>query len=209
MNIRRTIPLLLAPLLVLAAACGDDERRDERRAPHPPAARRRRQRGAGCHRRHRRRHDDGRIGATDGTAADTTTGGSAASGDTAGGGGGAITVGSADFAESQLLAQIYGQALAEAGFDVDYQLGIGAREVYFEAIESGEIDLVPEYTDSLLSFVLRRDDPDASPEATNVEEQVSRARRGAARRVSRCSPRRRPRTRTSSPARPRPPRSTG
>ena len=52
-------------------------------------------------------------------------------------------------------------------------MAIGAREIYFDAIESGEVDLVPEYTNSLLSFVLRRDDPDALPEATNVEEQVT------------------------------------
>ena len=50
---------------------------------------------------------------------------------------------------------------------------IGSREVYYPAIETGEIDLLPEYTNSLLSFVLRQDDPDASPQATNVEEQLA------------------------------------
>ena len=158
-NMRRTIPLVLAPLLVLAAACGDDDpdTTSETTAASAPAA----------------TEAPAATDAPDGTAAETTTGGSAAPGDTAGGGGGAITIGSADFPESQLLAQIYGQALAEAGFDVDYQLAIGAREIYFDAIESGEVDLVPEYTNSLLSFVLRRDDPDALPEATNVEEQIA------------------------------------
>ena len=136
MNIRRTIPLLLAPLLVLAAACGDDD-------------------------------DSG--SAT--TAAGVTT--TAASGASTPAGGGTVVVGSADFPESQLLAQIYGQALAKAGFDVEYQLAIGAREVYFKAIESGEIDLVPEYTNSLLSFVLRLEDPNALPKATNVESQLT------------------------------------
>jgi osmoprotectant transport system substrate-binding protein len=82
---------------------------------------------------------------------------------------GAIIVGSADFPESQLLAQIYGQALAAAGFDVSYELGIGSREVYFGAIEGGEVDLVPEYTGSLLSFVLAPE----QPTATNVEEQIA------------------------------------
>ena len=42
---------------------------------------------------------------------------------------GAIVVGSANFPESELLAQIYGQALAAAGFDVSYELDIGSREV--------------------------------------------------------------------------------
>ena len=44
--------------------------------------------------------------------------------------------------------------------------------MYYGAIESGEVDLVPEYTNSLLSFVLRQDDPNAVPEATNVDEQI-------------------------------------
>ena len=82
---------------------------------------------------------------------------------------GAITVGSADFPESQLLAQIYGQALEAAGFDVSYELGIGSREAYYGAIEGGEVGLVPEYTGSLLSFVLAPE----QPEAANVDEQLA------------------------------------
>lgn len=81
----------------------------------------------------------------------------------------AVVVGSANFPESELLAQIYGQALAAAGFDVSYQLAIGSREVYFPAIEDGEIDLLPEYTNSLLSFILAPE----SPSATTVAEQVA------------------------------------
>jgi osmoprotectant transport system substrate-binding protein len=81
---------------------------------------------------------------------------------------GAITVGSADFPESQLLAQIYGQALEAAGFDVSYELGIGSREAYYGAIEGGEVGLVPEYTGSLLSFLVAPDQPDAA----NVDEQL-------------------------------------
>ena len=83
--------------------------------------------------------------------------------------GGEITVGSADFPESQLLAQIYGQALEAAGFDVSYELGIGSREAYYGAIEGGEVDLVPEYTGSLLSFLIAPE----QPEAANVEEQLA------------------------------------
>jgi osmoprotectant transport system substrate-binding protein len=145
-NIRRTIPLLLAPLLVLAAACGDD---DSDSSATTAAA----------------------VTTVAGAATPTTATG--ASTPTSGGAGGKIVVGSANFPENELLAQIYGQALAKAGFDVDYKLSIGAREVYYKAIESGEIDLVPEYTNSLLSFVLRLKDPNALPKATNVEEQVT------------------------------------
>ena len=81
----------------------------------------------------------------------------------------ALTVGSADFNESQLLAEIYGQALQLVGFDVSFEHGIGAREVYFGAVDNAELDLVPEYTGSLLAFLLAPDQPDA----TTVEEQVA------------------------------------
>lgn len=63
-----------------------------------------------------------------------------------------ITIGSADFPESVLLAEIYAEALRQQGLEVDTQHRIGAREAYTDAIEGGEIDLVPEYTGNLLAF---------------------------------------------------------
>jgi osmoprotectant transport system substrate-binding protein len=87
-----------------------------------------------------------------------------------------VTVGSANFPENQLLAEIYGQALEANGITVERSLNIGSREVYFAAIDSGEIDLLPEYTNSLLSYTLRLDDPEARPAATNIDEQVEELR---------------------------------
>ena len=174
---RRSLSLLLPPLLVVAAACGEDEDDSAPEATTAPTADTTTATGE------QTGTTGGDTDTTTGEETGTTTGEpDATTGDTdagtggttgGSGAGGSITVGSADFPESQLLAQIYGQQLAAAGFDVDYQLSIGAREVYFAAIESGEIDLVPEYTNSLLSFVLRQSDPEALPEATNVEEQVT------------------------------------
>ena len=120
------------------------------------------------------------CGDDDDTADDTSvTTGAAASPDTtggsdgtAGGGSGEITVGSADFPESQLLAEIYGQSLAAAGFEVSYQPAIGAREIYYDAIAEGEIDLIPEYTGSLLAELVKRHDL-GDLEATTVEDQVA------------------------------------
>lgn len=86
---------------------------------------------------------------------------------------GQLTVGSANFPENHLLAEIYGQALEARGFTVGRSLNIGSREVYFAALVNGEIDLLPEYTNSLLSYALRQDDPDARPTATNIAEQVT------------------------------------
>jgi osmoprotectant transport system substrate-binding protein len=71
-----------------------------------------------------------------------------------------ITVGSANFAESQILAEIYAGALKDKGYDVKTKLNIGAREAYFPALEKGSIDMFPEYTGSALSYLAK--DPSAS-----------------------------------------------
>lgn len=71
-----------------------------------------------------------------------------------------ITIGSANFAESQILAEIYAAVLADKGYDVDTRLNIGARETYFPALKNGSIDLFPEYTGSALSYLAK--DPSAS-----------------------------------------------
>lgn len=85
-----------------------------------------------------------------------------------------FVIGSADFPENQLLAEIYGQQLAKAGFKVDYKPAIGAREVYYKAISASppEITLVPEYTNSLLSYVSKLKDPNAAPDATTIADQA-------------------------------------
>ncbi len=68
-------------------------------------------------------------------------------------GGPKIIVGSFGFAESEVLAQIYGAALRNAGADVEYRLKLGNREVVAPALESGEIHMVPEYLGNYLAFL--------------------------------------------------------
>ncbi|TQM42775.1 ABC transporter substrate-binding protein [Pseudonocardia cypriaca] len=64
-----------------------------------------------------------------------------------------VKVGSANFTESRLLAEIYAQALEAKGVKVERSFGIGSREVYFPALKDGSIDLIPEYTGNLLQEV--------------------------------------------------------
>jgi osmoprotectant transport system substrate-binding protein len=64
-----------------------------------------------------------------------------------------IVVGSANFSENVILADIYGQALAANGFKVSYKLNIGARAAYIPALEKGEVNLIPEYSGSILDFL--------------------------------------------------------
>lgn len=63
-----------------------------------------------------------------------------------------ITVGSADFPESKIIAEIYAQALEANGFQISRQFGIGSRETYVPAVQDHSIDLIPEYTGNLLQY---------------------------------------------------------
>jgi osmoprotectant transport system substrate-binding protein len=63
-----------------------------------------------------------------------------------------IVIGSANFGESSLLAEIYAQALEADGFTVERKFNTGSREIYAVALESGQIHLVPEYVGSALAF---------------------------------------------------------
>jgi osmoprotectant transport system substrate-binding protein len=64
-----------------------------------------------------------------------------------------IVVGSANFAESETLAEIYAQALAAKGYTVSKKLNVGNREVYEPALESGKLSFIPDYLDTMLQFL--------------------------------------------------------
>ena len=94
--------------------------------------------------------------------------------DTGDGGGdsGTITVGSADFTESTLLAEIYAGALEAKGLTVKKTLNIGSREAYLPALQDGSIDLIPEYTGVLTTYF----NPDAKEtESDAVYEELKAA----------------------------------
>ena len=71
--------------------------------------------------------------------------------------GGSLIVGSADFPESQTIAEIYAGALNAAGITATTKPNIGSREIYFKAVQDGSVDVVPDYSGNLLSHV----DPEA------------------------------------------------
>lgn len=62
-----------------------------------------------------------------------------------------ITVGSAGFWESAVVAEIYAQALEDAGFTVARKLELGARDLTHPALVGGEIDIMPEYVGGYLA----------------------------------------------------------
>lgn len=66
---------------------------------------------------------------------------------------GAITVGSTNFYEQEILAEIFAQVLESNGATVERKFQLGNREIVFPALESGEIDVLAEYAATALEFV--------------------------------------------------------
>jgi osmoprotectant transport system substrate-binding protein len=64
---------------------------------------------------------------------------------------GSVVVGSANFPESELLAEVYAIALTDKGVKAATKLNIGDREVYYPQIVKGAITIFPEYNGALLS----------------------------------------------------------
>ncbi|KJQ52426.1 ABC transporter substrate-binding protein [Microbacterium sp. SA39] len=64
-----------------------------------------------------------------------------------------IVVGSQAYYSNEIIAEIYAQALEAADFTVDRQFSIGQRDAYMPDVESGEINVFPEYTGSLLEYI--------------------------------------------------------
>lgn len=115
---------------------------------------------------------------------------------------GSITIGSQGFAESDILAQLYGQALAAGGYTVDYAPGIGSRETFIPALQDGSIDLIPDYAGNLLYGA----DPDAT--ATSTADVMAALPAPSNRSASWSRRPRRPRTPTRSSSRRSSPRPT-
>lgn len=88
----------------------------------------------------------------------------APSDDTSGGDTDTIVIGSQAYYSNEIIAEIYAQALENAGYTVDKQFNIGQRDAYMPDVESGEIDLFPEYTGNLLQYF------DDSSEATSPDD---------------------------------------
>jgi osmoprotectant transport system substrate-binding protein len=82
-----------------------------------------------------------------------------------------IVVGvSGAFAENQLVAEMYAQVLEHAGYTVERSFDLRSREVSQSALESGQIDLKPEYLSSLLLFL--DSNAQASSDPADVARQV-------------------------------------
>ncbi|MBD0292706.1 MAG: ABC transporter substrate-binding protein [Jiangellaceae bacterium] len=96
------------------------------------------------------------------------------------GAGGDITVGGANFTEMLIMQEMYKLLLEDAGYTVEIQ-SADNRELYAPALESGEIDVVPEYAATMAEYLnTRKNGPDATataPIATSDPQETVEAMR--------------------------------
>ncbi|AEF40530.1 Substrate-binding region of ABC-type glycine betaine transport system [Hoyosella subflava DQS3-9A1] len=85
---------------------------------------------------------------------------------------GQVVVGSANFPENVLLAEIYAQALEAEGTTVRRQYNIGSREIYFGQVERGAISVLPEYNGALLAYL---DDGSDARTTDEINEELRAA----------------------------------
>ncbi|MER5215199.1 ABC transporter substrate-binding protein [Streptomyces sp. NPDC002838] len=85
---------------------------------------------------------------------------------------GTVVVGSNNFAESILLADIYGEALKAKGVKVTYKPNIGSRETTYGLLKNGSITVLPEYNGSLLAYL----DPKAEQKSVEAVNAAAKAK---------------------------------
>jgi osmoprotectant transport system substrate-binding protein len=80
--------------------------------------------------------------------------------------GGTVVVGSNNFPESTLLADLYGEALKARGIKVTYKPNIGSRETTYGLIKNGSLTVLPEYNGALLAYLDAKAKPKSTEETT-------------------------------------------
>jgi osmoprotectant transport system substrate-binding protein len=64
-----------------------------------------------------------------------------------------LTVGSKDFSGAQAISQAYGQALENKGYDITFKDNLGATEIVYKALQSGDLDGYADYQGTLLQYL--------------------------------------------------------
>ena len=89
-----------------------------------------------------------------------------------------VKVGSKRFTESYVLAEIAQQRLQRAGIATEHRQGLGNTAILEEALMSGQVDVYPEYTGTIVRELLKRNPPADAPPPTLVELNEWLAPRG-------------------------------
>jgi osmoprotectant transport system substrate-binding protein len=84
--------------------------------------------------------------------------------------GDSVVVGSNNFPESTLLADVYGEALKAKGIKVTYKPNIGSRETTYGLLKNGSISVLPEYNGALLAYLDSKAKPKTAEATTAAIE---------------------------------------
>ena len=82
-----------------------------------------------------------------------------------------VNVGGTNFSEQEIVAEMYAQCLAAAGFKVTKKLKLGSREIVLPALERGDIDLYPEYVGTVLTYLNGTPTPDLDQSLADLRER--------------------------------------
>lgn len=88
---------------------------------------------------------------------------------------GSLVIGTASFAESKVLAELYAGLLENAGYSTSIKT-VDTRELYEPALEKGQMDVVPEYAATLAEFLnQKKNGPNAEPVASSDADDTVKA----------------------------------
>ena len=89
-----------------------------------------------------------------------------------------IKVGSKRFTESYVLGEIARETLQRAGLPAEHRQGLGNTAILEQALASGQIDVYPEYTGTIVRELLKRNPPADAPPPTLAQINEWLAPRG-------------------------------
>ena len=89
-----------------------------------------------------------------------------------------VRIGSKNFTEAIILGELYKQALEAKGYTVELKSSIGATELIDTALTSGEIDMYPEYTGTMLTVVFEDTEAPESADETYDRAKELQEERG-------------------------------
>jgi osmoprotectant transport system substrate-binding protein len=89
-----------------------------------------------------------------------------------------VTIGDKNFTEELILGQLYAQALEAKGYKVDLKENIGSSEVIDKALTSGQIEMYPEYTGTILSVIAGQTTPPKTAAAAYAAAKTFEQSRG-------------------------------
>jgi osmoprotectant transport system substrate-binding protein len=102
-----------------------------------------------------------------GSSSSTSSSSSSTSTSAAGGPGAgkpAVTIGDKNFPEENILGELYAQALEAKGYKINLKPNVGSSEIIYKALQSGAIQMYPEYTGVFLTAVAQKTAPPKSAE---------------------------------------------